>query len=198
VNTAPPSESRLTAERYLALVEQGVLGPDDRVELIEGVIVAMAPHSMAHAAGVRRATRALIRAVGERAAVQVQLSLHVNDYSVPEPDLAVLEGTEADYDHRRPTTALLVVEVAASSLPQDRITKARLYAATGIPEYWIVNLRDDCVEVHRAPVPEDLRYAMRRLARRGETIGLERLPGAMVEVDALLPTPPVDGDSVEG
>jgi len=195
VNTAPPSEVRLTAERYLALVDQGVLGPDDRVELIEGVIVAMAPpHEMPHAAGVRRANYALMQAVGDRATVQVQLSLHVSAFSVPEPDIAVLEGHVADYDHRRPTTALLVIEVADSSLPQDRITKARLYARTGIPEYWIVNLRDDCVEVHRSPVAGDLRWAERRVARRGETIELAALAGATVGVDDLLPAPPPHDD----
>lgn len=194
----PRGPTRMTVERYFALVDEGLLEPDDRVELLEGVVVAMSPRNPLHDTVVSLVDRALARAVGGRAAVRCQCSLVLGRWSVPEPDVLVVPGRERDYLTAHPTTALLAIEVADTSLAQDRLTKAALYAAAGIPEYWIVNLRDDCVEVHRAPVPEDLRYAMRRLARRGETIGLERLPGAMVEVDALLPTPPVDGDSVEG
>ena len=192
-----PSESPLTAERYFALVDEGVLGPDDRVELLEGVIVAMAPHEMRHSAGVRRATRALIRAAGDRAAIQVQISLHAGAKSVPEPDVAVLPGTEADYDHRRPTTALLVLEVADSSLPQDRLTKSRIYAGAGIPEYWIVNVRDDCLEVHRGPDRVRRSYDERVVLQRGATIEMVALPGAVVSVEELLPSlPPPDAEDV--
>ena len=115
--------ARWTAEQYPRLVDQGVLGPDDRVELLEGVIVAKAPQNEPHAAGVRRAEHALHRAVGDRAVVQAQLSLISGRRSVPEPDAAVLPGTIADYDRTHPRTALLVVEVADTSLKQDRITK---------------------------------------------------------------------------
>src|SRR5947208_733765 len=79
----PAVPARWTAEQYLRLVDQGVLGPDDRVELLEGVIVAMAPQNEPHAAGVRRVARALFQAVGDRAVVQVQLSLISGRRSVP-------------------------------------------------------------------------------------------------------------------
>lgn len=191
-----PSESPITAERYFALFDEGVLGPDDRVELLEGVIVAMPPHAMRHSAGVRRANRALIRAAGDRAAVQVQLSLHAGATSVPEPDVAVLPGTEADYDHRRPTTALLVLEVADSSLPQDRLTKSRIYAAAGIPEYWIVNVRDGQLEVHRRPDPARRTYDERVVLARADRVEMVALPGAVGAVDELLPSErPADTDA---
>src|SRR5207249_5396382 len=86
-----------------------------------------------------------------------------------------------------PTTALLVVEVADASLPQDRITKAAIYAGAGIPEYWIVNLRDDQVEAYRGPDPQARRYAEQRRAVRGETLELVAFPGVHIAVDELLP-----------
>ncbi|MFN8599438.1 MAG: Uma2 family endonuclease [Candidatus Binatia bacterium] len=189
MNPVSPSEFPLTAERYLALAQQGVFGPDDRVELLEGVIVAMPPHETRHSAGVRRAHRALSRAVGERAVIQVQLSLEAGAASVPEPDVAILPGTIEDYDHRHPRSALLVVEVADSSLPQDRLTKSRIYAAAGIPEYWILNVRHGCLEVHRRPDVALRTYGERRVLGGGEEIGLLALPGAVVAVDDLLPVP---------
>jgi Uma2 family endonuclease len=182
--------ARYTARRYLRLVDEGVLGPDDRVELLEGVIVAMAPHSPGHAAGIRRTSAALFRAVGSRGVVSVQLSLIAGRYSVPEPDIAVLPGEQSDYDRVHPKTALLVVEVSESSLVQDRMTKAPIYAADGIPEYWIVNVRDDRVEIFRDPVPAQRRYRTTRLARRGERIALAALAGVSVAVGDLLPSRP--------
>jgi Uma2 family endonuclease len=129
----------MTVERYLGLVEAGVLSEDDRVELLEGVVVATTPSNPPHAAGVARADEALRPAIGKRAHIRPQLSL-VLGRSVPEPDLAVVPGSVGDYDRAHPTTALLVIEVADASLKQDRLSKAAIYAAAGIPEYWIVNL----------------------------------------------------------
>ena len=187
----PAAPLRWTTEQYLRLVDEGVLGPDDRVELLEGVIVAMAPQNEPHAAGVRRVGHALYRAVGDRAVVQIQLALVSGSHSVPEPDAAVLPGTIADYDRAHPRAALLVVEVADSSLKQDRLTKRAIYAAAGIPEYWIVSLPDDLVEVRREPEPDARRYARIMIARRGERIELAALPGVSVAVDDLLPSPPL-------
>ena len=184
---AAPAESRYTSERYFALVDQGVLHPDDRVELLEGVVVAMAPQNPPHAAVTSQAARVLGRIVGERAAVRVQVPLIAGPYSVPEPDVAIVPGREMDYHRAHPTTALLVVEVADSSLAQDRLTKAAIYAAAAIPEYWLMNLRDECVEVYRAPEPSARRYTERRLARRGERIALVSLPGVTLAASDLLP-----------
>src|SRR5437879_10684178 len=166
--TDPAAPLRWTVEQYLRLVDEGVLGSDDKVELLEGVIVTMAPANLPHDAGVVRVTHALIRAVGDRAVVRVQLSLKVGPYSLPEPDAAVVPGRIADYDHERPTTALLVVEVSDTSLKQDRLTNGAIYSGAGIAEYWIVNLRDDCVEVRREPESKPRPYACITIARRRE------------------------------
>ena len=183
-----PTIPRYTVERYLGLLHDGVLSPNDRVELLEGVIVAEPPSDPPHAAGVSLAASALTAAVGQRAAVRVQLPLLVGRLSLPEPDVAVVPGHLRDYSTHHPTSALLVIEVADSSLVQDRLTKAAIYAAGGIPEYWIVNLRDDCVEVRRQPEPEKRRYASIAIARRGERIEPVGLPGISVAVTELLPS----------
>jgi Uma2 family endonuclease len=96
-------------------------------------------------------------------------------------------GRLHDYAQSRPTTALLVVEVADASLPQDRITTAAIYAGAGIPEYWIVNLRDDQVEVFRMPERRARLYRDRRIAPPGERLGIASLEGAGVAVEELLP-----------
>ena len=184
----PVVPARWTAEQYLRLVDEGLLGPDDRVELLEGVIVSMAPQNVPHAAGVTRATHILTLALAERAVVRPQLSLIAGKYSVPEPDIAVIAGGLDVCDKAHPRDALLVVEVADSSLKQDRLTKAPMYAAANLREYWIVNLRDGCVEVRRDPEPKARRYRSVSIRRRGESIEPLALPGVHIAVDDLLPT----------
>jgi Uma2 family endonuclease len=147
----------------------------------------MSPQSPHHASGVWRAQRALAAAVGDRAVVRAQSPLLAGHHSVPEPDVAVVPGGGADYERVHPTTALLVVEVADSSLLQDRLTKAAIYAAAGIPELWIVNLRDGWVEVAHTPAPATRRYTTAFVARRGERLGILALEDSSVLVDDLLP-----------
>ena len=119
--------------------------------------------------------------------VRVQLSFVAGKRSVPEPDVAVVPGRKTDYLSAHPTTALLIVEVADSSLGQDRITKSWIYAKAGVPEYWLVNLRDDCVEVFRDPDTRARSYRTVTVARHGERLGLAALAGVSVAVDDLLP-----------
>jgi Uma2 family endonuclease len=182
-----PAEARYTAARYFALVDEGVLSADDRVELLEGVIVAMAPQHPPHASGVCRVSEAIRMVLGTRAIVRVQLPMIAGPFSVPEPDVAVVPGRVSDYDTAHPTTALLVVEVADTSLLEDRLTKAAIYAAAGVPDYWIVNLRDDVVETFAAPEAEARRYREGQRIGRGGRVGAAALEGASLAVDDLLP-----------
>ena len=182
-----PVESRYTTQAYFDLVAAGIMRPEDRVELLEGVIIARSPQNPPHAAATSLVDRALREAIGRRAAIRVQLPLLAGPYSAPEPDVAVVPGGESDYYDAHPSTALLVVEVADSSLVQDRLTKAAVYATAGIPEYWLVNLRDDCVEVFRVPDPAARRYAEKHLAHRGERLDLVAIAEASVAVADILP-----------
>jgi Uma2 family endonuclease len=177
----------MTVEQYFALVDQGVLEENDNVELLEGVVVAKAPKDVRHASGVRLAARALTAAVGSRAYVDQQHSFIAGPVSAPEPDVAVLPGSLNDYRTHHPSEAHLVVEVADSSLVQDRLTKAGIYAAAGVPEYWILCRRGDHVQVATNPIAPERRYATVCIAGRGETITLSTLPDVSVRVDDLLP-----------
>lgn len=182
------SDPRWTVERYVALVSDGTIAPDDRVELLEGVVVAMAPQSPLHAGSTHQIAKMLRRVVGERAEVREDKPLVLGPVSMPEPDVAVVPGdAPSNYMTDHPRTALLVVEVADSSLPQDRITKARLYAAAGIPEYWIANLRDRCLEIFRVPNPAARCYESTTVACEGERVTLVALPGIEIAVGDLLP-----------
>ncbi|HXJ35521.1 MAG TPA: Uma2 family endonuclease [Candidatus Eisenbacteria bacterium] len=180
---------RYTVAQYADLVRQGVLGPDDRVELLDGVIVAVAPQNPWHAAVLDQVKNVLASVVGDRATVRVQSPLALGPRSMPEPDVAVVAGRSLDFVVAHPTSALLVAECADASVQQDRLTKAAIYAAAGIPEYWIVSRRDDAVEVFRDPDPAAATYRTRRLARRGERLAPVAITGAGVAVDDLLPAP---------
>lgn len=180
-------DSRYTVEAYFDLVKRGVLDDDDRVELLDGVIVAEPPMDPPHASGIGLVAEALRVAIGQRAVIRVQTPFLAPPYSAPEPDIAVVPGRPADYWNSHPTAALLVVEVSDSSLKQDRLSKSRIYAGSAIPEYWIVNLRDQCVEIFRAPEALQRVYLERRIAHRGEDIALVAFPDARIAVELLLP-----------
>ena len=176
-----PAQVRVSSERYLRLVDEGVLQATDRVELLEGVVVAMSPISPPHAVATEKTAAALRSALGSRAAVRVQQPLHLGSSSVPEPDVAVVPGTHDDYGGGHPTSALLVIEVADSTLVQDRITKAAIYATAGIPEYWIVNLRDDRVETYRLPDSTAGQYRVCLAVPRGGRIEIGAYAGVTIE-----------------
>lgn len=143
---------RWTRQEYDRMAELGLFSPDDRLQLIEGDILTMTPQNSPHAATIGNTQRALERLFGPNVWVRVQMPLIIDPNSEPEPDLAVVPGAPADYRDEHPRTAMLVVEVSDSTLPLDRDRKRALYARAGIPEYWIVNLADRCLEVYRDPV----------------------------------------------
>jgi Uma2 family endonuclease len=138
----------LKRSEYARLVGLGCF-KDEKMELLGGVLVAMSPAGAGHAHAVTRLAALLGRGVGDRAIVRPQVPLGATGDSEPEPDIAVVPNQ--DYSHEHPTRALLVVEVADLSLSKDRTVKAKLYARARVPEYWIVNLNDRTVEVHRDP-----------------------------------------------
>jgi len=178
--------SPIDSKAYFQLVEEGLLAPDDRVELLEGIIVSMAPQQPGHAATVWRVGGILDRLVGRRAMVRSQLPFLAGAKSVPEPDLAVVPWNEDEWSNEHPDHCLLAVEVSDSSLAQDRLTKSRIYAAAGAPDYWIVNLRNRTVEWFTAPD-----VAARVYTVSGVAAGIERLPptrlGLEVAAEDLFP-----------
>ena len=152
-----PQVKHWTRDDYYRMADAGLF-VDQRVELIEGEILMMSPMNPAHAASLQLAAKALELAFGEGYSVRAQLPLHLDDCSEPEPDLAVVPGSPRDYPNH-PRTALLVVEISDTTLEFDRGRKREIYACAGIPEYWIVNLPDRRIEVHRLPIGGDYTHA---------------------------------------
>lgn len=182
-------ERRLfTLDEYEGLIAAGVFGEEERLELIRGEIVKISPINYPHALCVARLTTLFVISTVDRAFVWPQNNpLRISDHSRPEPDLTLLRWRDDLYAYQPPVVAedvLLVVEVADTSLPYDRRVKGPLYAEAGIPEYWLVNLRDQVIEIYTDPV--EGKYRQTRKARRGEILPLPGgLPGT-IEVSAIL------------
>jgi Uma2 family endonuclease len=177
---------KITVHDYHEMGKAGILHEDDRVELIEGELVAMAPIGSEHNGGVAWLNRALIRAIGDRGIVLVQGSIRLDDQTEPQPDFSILRPRADFYRHAHATPAdvLFLVEIADSSLRYDRSIKRPLYARAGIPEYWIVDLVAGEVEVCRQPGKSD--YADVKPAGRGAVIEPALLPGVAISVSDLL------------
>ena len=151
--TAPAVQiKRWTRREYDRMAQAGLFGPDERVELLEGEIITVTPQQSPHSACIGLIDGALRQVFGPSYWIRIQLPLIVDPDSEPEPDLAVVPGSPRDYVHDHPRTAVLVVEVADSTIAKDRTYKTRIYARAGIRDYWIVNLAERCLEVYRDPV----------------------------------------------
>jgi Uma2 family endonuclease len=172
---------------YHRMAEAGILDEDSRVELIRGQIVDMAPVGAPHLAMVNRLTRLLPGVVGGRGILSVRNPVQLDDGSEPEPDLAVLTPRPDDYETEIPRAqdVLLIIEVADSSLQEDRERKMPLYAESGVPECWLVNLIDRLVEVYRQPA--DGLYTQITPVRPGGFLDIAALPGASLLAEDLFP-----------
>lgn len=179
----PAWQRRLQLTEYHRMIDAGVFDEDDHLELLKGVLVAMSPQNPKHARVIEHLNWALQRALEQDFRVRVQLPLTLPKLSSePEPDLAVVDRRDGPWP-RHPERALLVIEVADESLRKDRGAKLQLYAAAGLPEYWVINCRDGQVEVFRGP--RDGTYEDRSVARRGETVACEALDGVSLAVSAI-------------
>lgn len=176
-----------TRAEYDRLITLGLLGEDERVQLVEGEILEMSPQSAPHMTAIRLVEEALRAAFGRGFDVRVQGPLALGPDSEPEPDVAVVRGGPRDYREHHPTgqDAVLVVEVADASWRFDRERKGRLYATARIPEYWIVNLESRVLEVYREP--EQGQYARQLVYGAGDTVTPLFSPEARIAVADLLP-----------
>jgi len=142
---------RFSRQEYYQMLEVGILTEDSRVELIEGEILALAAQNRRHAYATTKLNRLLMNGYGDGYHVRVQLPIQIDDYSEPEPDFAVVSDAQLEASGEHPCEAILLVEVADTSLAFDRIKKARLYGRAGFPEYWVANLREGTLIVHTQP-----------------------------------------------
>ena len=180
------AQRRFTVEEYHRMAETGILGPDEHVELVRGVIRQMSPKNRAHVIAVDLICDLLKEALKGRASVY-QEAPHVAEEidSEPEPDLMVCSDPDRKAYGTNRTKALLVIEVAESSLKYDLGEKAALYAEAGVPEYWVVNLVDREIEVFRDPA--EGRYRQHFRAAASDRVSPQPWADFEIEVSALLP-----------
>jgi Uma2 family endonuclease len=186
-----PKIHRWSRDEYYKMGSMGFF-EGKRVELIEGQVFEMSPIYEPHATAVTLADDVLREVFGKGWVVRVQNPLSVGEDSDPQPDLAVIAGKARDFKDAHPSTAALIAEIADSSLYYDRNTKASLYAKTAVADYWIINLQERQVEIHRQPVADEqaeygFSYADIHTFKEGDLISPLAKPEAVIAVRDLLP-----------
>lgn len=175
-----------TTAEYHRLLEVGILTEDDRVELIDGEIIEMAPIGPRHTACVKRLAAFLIRKVKQNAVVGVQDPIQLDDYSEPQPDISVLKWRADFYaqGHPTPQDVLIAIEVADTTLESDQVVKLPSYARAGIAEAWLVDLVNDRLEIHSSPTSGV--YQEVRLVLRGQKVISKTIPQLKLKADDIL------------
>jgi Uma2 family endonuclease len=183
---------RWSRPEYGRLIDAGILGEDDPIELLNGRLVVKEPKHSPHSTATQLVVETLRMVFGRGWVVRVQEPIAAGRWSEPEPDVAVVPGRPRDYLADHPSRPVLVVEVAQASLRLDRTRKAAIYAKAGVEDYWIVNLVDQALEVHREPARSGVpgrRWGYRSIQALGPDASVSPLaaPGARVAVADLLP-----------
>jgi Uma2 family endonuclease len=173
-------------DEYYRMAEVGLLSPDDRVELIEGEIVEMSPIGCTHAGTVDRSSDFLKRKLSDAVQVRVQNPIRLNDFSEPQPDIALLRPREDFYTKAHPTASdvLIVIEVSDTSVNYDRNVKLPLYARARIPEAWLMVLPKEAIEIHSQP--KNGKYQKVQRLKRGKTLVSPTIPTFSCKVEDLL------------
>jgi Uma2 family endonuclease len=166
--------------------EAGIFPPESRMELINGEILHMAPIGFNHAGHTRRLNALFSLMLTDQAIVSIQSPIQLGDLSEPEPDFALLRPEPSFYSTRHPKAddVLLLIEVSDSTLHFDRTQKLRLYATYHIPEYWIINLIDDSLEVYRHPQDGD--YLDKAVLSKSDSLTLQALPDIQIAAADIL------------
>jgi len=175
-----------TVDEFHRMAEAGIFAGDDRLELLDGEIVRMTPIGSRHAACVKRLTEWLVRRVQEGAIVSVQDPIVLSGHTELYPDVALLKRRSDFYSESlpRPADEFLVVEVSDTTGEYDRGVKLPRYAGSGIPEVWVVDLRERAVDVYRQPAGGEYREHQRLSA--GQTVAIPGVIGQQIRVDDML------------
>ncbi|NCJ07886.1 Uma2 family endonuclease [Synechococcales cyanobacterium C] len=190
-SVAQPKVHLWTRQEYHRMADLGLF-EGRRVELVEGQVIDMAAMKSPHAVAIDLVDQALKAVFGAGYYIRQQKPLVISDISEPEPDVAVVPGTIRDYAETHPTTAVLIVEVADTSLSYDRNIKGSLYAKAGVADYWILNLVKRRLEVRRQPVADNQatygwQYGESVLYDPGQQVSPLAAEGVWVTVEDLLP-----------
>lgn len=179
----------IVVDEYYRMAEAGIFRADERVELLNGRILEMPPIGPRHAYAVTVLYATLQTMTGGRAVIFCQSALRLDRLSEPQPDFAVVRGPVDRYidAHPTPASTLLVIEVSESTLPHDCGEKLHAYARAEVPEYWIVDLVHERIDVYTSPKGD--RYRRHRAVQRGETAAPRALPDVVIAVNEILPRP---------
>lgn len=183
-----PARRLFTVEEYHRMGKAGILDEDERLELLDGEIIRMSPIGPRHASNVNQLTRFFIITLDGLAILSTQNPFIADSASEPQPDILLLKPRKDRYSESLPTAAdvLLIVEVSDTTLHRDRSKKLAIYGRAGVPEYWIVNLLDDTLEVYRVPTVKG--YGVKKVLTRKNSIAALAFPKKKIAVrDLLLP-----------
>lgn len=191
VRNEEPTRKRWTRAEYYRLAEQGWF-LNQRVELIDGEIVQLSPPSPPHSFSSDEIRDIFQSLFGDEYWVRMQLPLSHGEYSQPEPDVSVVRGSRKDFQKAHPKSAVLVVEVSRTSLDYDTQTKPQLYAAMGVPEYWVLDLVHRQLIVHRQPLRDESNfgagYGSVIVLNEEDSVAPLEKPTASITVGAVLPS----------
>jgi Uma2 family endonuclease len=184
--SAEPQKYYFNVDEYYLMAEAGLFLEGPHVELIEGEVIEMSPSGSRHAGCLDDLTLLIVPKVVRLAKVRVQGPIRINEYSEPQPDIALLKPRRDSYRRAHPTSSevLLVIEVADTSANYDRNVKLPLYARAGIPEAWLVILPKDVIEVHTEP--KNGKYTKVQRLKRGKTLTCSTIAGLSLKVDDIL------------
>lgn len=185
MSTSAIHHYRWSRSEYDRMIAAGIFHPEARLELIDGEIFHMTPQGSLHATAIRLVEEALRSVFTKNFDVRVQMPLALDDRSEPEPDLAVVPGRPRDYRYTHPTHAVLVVEIADTTLAFDREQKLKLYARNELPEYWILNIHNQQLEINRNPVHDG--YQNQLILSSGDRVSALAQPQASIRIADLLP-----------
>jgi Uma2 family endonuclease len=180
------TKKRFTVEDYYRMAEAGILKADDRVELIEGEVVEMSPIGNPHGVVTDRVNMIFARGLGDKVVVGVQRPVRINRYNELQPDVVLIRPREHFYGtrHPRPEDVVLLIELSDTTLRKDQLVKLPIYAASGIPEAWIIDINGDAIQTYREP--QHGLYLKTATARRGQMVSPAAFPEFMTRVEDLL------------
>jgi Uma2 family endonuclease len=183
-NHQAPVRRRLTVKDFQRMAETGILGKNERVELIDGELIAMPPIGPKHADIVNYITRIFARHLGDDKLVTIQNPVHLDRYGEVYPDATIVRNRRYFHAHPLPRDVLLIIEVSDSTLGYDRDTKLPHYAVHGIGEVWLINVPERCVELYRQPHSEEQRYQNVQRVERG-TVAAQAIPEVRLPLSEL-------------
>jgi Uma2 family endonuclease len=193
ITTAPEPITTLdnlkswTVQDYHRMSEMGILDPNERTELIAGQITLMVAKGTPHVITLQLLASGLLGQIGTTALIRTQDPIHLDDSSEPEPDLVIVRGEILDYidRHPQPTDIHLLVEVADSTLSYDCQVKDKVYAKAGIPEYWVIDIKNR--QVHIFSDPQATGYASQLILAESQTVSLFAFPAVIMPIGSILP-----------